>query len=89
MRINVRGGTADHGQRLLCETCRWSTVIRGKRLDEEIVECLQLAEVNRRVPFGVRTCSDYIDRNRPTLREMEDIALVLRVGPRRNEIGFD
>jgi hypothetical protein len=87
VRINIRGGTADHTQRSLCETCRWSTVIRGKRLGEEIVECYQLSEGNRRIPFAVMTCSDYIDRNRPSLEEMEKIATILR-GPRCSDIGF-
>ena len=89
MQINVRGGTADHGKRSLCETCRWSTVVRGKKLGDEIVECAQLSEDNRRIAFAVVTCSDYIDKNRPSLREMEAIALVLRSVPRRKDIGFD
>jgi hypothetical protein len=88
VRINVRGGTADHTQRSLCETCRWSTVIRGKRLGEEIVECVQLADSNRRIPFAVMECSDYIHRNRPSLQEMEAIATILRPTPRRSDIGF-
>ena len=88
MRIKIRGGTVDHGQRSLCESCRWSTVIRGKKLDEEIVECNQLSYTNPRVPFPVTSCSRYGNRNQASLKEMEDIAWVLRSDPHRNQVGF-
>lgn len=88
MRIKVRGGTADHGQRSLCETCRWSTVIRGTRLGDEIVECSRLSYRNQRVPFPVASCSGYGDRSQAGLREMEEIAWILRSDPRRSQVGF-
>lgn len=88
MRIKVRGGTVDHGQRSLCETCRWSTVIRGAKLGDEIVECSQLSYRNQRVPFPVVSCSRYGNRSQTSLREMEEIAWVLRSDPRRNQVGF-
>ena len=88
MKIKVRGGTADLGQPSLCESCRWSTVIRGTRLHEEIVECARLTYPNPRIPFPVASCSDYLSRNHPRVREMEEIAWILRSDPRRNEIGF-
>jgi len=86
--IKVREGTADHGQRTLCEACKWSTVIRGKRLGDEIVECGQLSYENNRIPFAVASCSRYVARNHPALREMEEIAWILRSDPHRNQIGF-
>ena len=88
MRIKIRGGTADHGQRSLCETCRWSTVVHGTRLGEQIVECNQLSFRNQRVAFPVASCSRYDDRTRPSVREMEEIAWILRSDPQRNQIGF-
>ena len=88
MRIKVRGGTVDHGQRSLCESCRSSTVIRGTKLGEEIVECSQLSFDNQRVPFPVTSCSRYSNRNQASLREMEEIAWVLRSDPHRNQVGF-
>jgi hypothetical protein len=88
VRIKIRGGTVDHGQRSLCETCRWSTIIRGAKLGDEIVECDQLSYRNQRVPFPVTSCSRYGDRRQPSLRDMEDIAWVLRSDPRRNQVGF-
>jgi hypothetical protein len=89
VRIKVRGGTpADHGQRSLCESCRFSTVIRGAKLGDEIVECSQLSYVNQRVPFPVMFCSHYGNRNQPRLRDMEEIAWILRSDPHRNQVGF-
>jgi len=88
VRINVRGGTVDHGQRSLCESCRWSTVIRGPRVGDEVVECNQLSIFNRRVSFPVTSCSDYRGRTPPSLEDMQAMAWVLRSDPRRNQIGF-
>ena len=88
MRIKVRGGTVDHGRRSLCESCRFSTVIRGSKLGEEIVECSLLSYRNQRVPFPVTSCSGYLDRNQATVRELEEIAWILRSDPRRNQAGF-
>jgi len=88
VRIKIRGGTVDHGQRSLCETCRWSTIIRGVKLGDEIVECSELSYRNRRVPFPVTSCSRYGDRRLPSLREMEELAWVLRSDPHRNQVGF-
>ena len=87
MRIKVRGGTVAHDQRSLCETCRWSTIIRGVRLQDEIVECSQLYGRNQRVLFPVTSCSRHVDRNHPTIREMEDMAWLLRSDPHR-KLGF-
>ena len=88
MYIKVRGGTVSQGHRSLCETCRWSTVIKGAKLGDEIVECSQLSYVNQRVPFPVSSCTGFRDRNRPSLREMEEIAWVLRSDTHRNQLGF-
>jgi hypothetical protein len=88
VRIKVRGGTADHGQRSLCETCRWSTVIRGPRLEDQIIECNQLSFCNQRVPFPVVSCSRYGSRNQASVREMEEIAWILRSDAHRHQVGF-
>ena len=88
MEVIVRDGTVNHGRRSLCESCRSATVIRGPRLGDEIVECMQLSERDRRVPFPVTSCSYYNDRNRPTLIEMEEMALILNAEPRRTMAGF-
>jgi hypothetical protein len=88
VRIKVRGGTVDHGQGSLCDSCQFSTVIRGVNLGDQIVECRNLSYDNQRVPFPVTSCSRYADRNQASLREMEEIAWVLRSDPRRGQVGF-
>ena len=88
MRIKVRGGTVDHGRRSLCESCRWSTVIRGPRIGDEIVECRELSYRNQRVPFPVTSCSRHLDRTEASIREMEEIAWILRSDVRRHQVGF-
>jgi hypothetical protein len=88
VRIKIRGGTAAQHERALCETCRWSTVIRGAKLGQEITECSQLSYRNQRVPFRVVSCSGYTDRTHPSIREMEEMAWLLRSDAHRNQIGF-
>ena len=88
MRIKIRGGTVDHGQRSLCDTCRWSTIIRGAKLGDEIVECDQLSYRHQRITFPVVSCSRYSDRRQASLREMEELAWVLRSDPHHNQVGF-
>jgi hypothetical protein len=41
-----------------------------------------------RIAFPVTSCSGYSDRRHASMRDMEDIAWVLRSDPRRNQIGF-
>ena len=88
MRIKVRGGTVEHGQASLCGTCRYATVVKGRSLQEEIVECGQLTSGSARITFPVTSCSGYLDRRQATLREMEELAWVLRTDASRKQIGF-
>lgn len=87
MRIKVRGGTAHSGEQPLCDTCRFSTIIRGRRLGDEVVIC-DRPYPSQRLAFPVTSCTSYSDRRRASLREMEEIAWVLRSDPRRNQVGF-
>ena len=87
MRVKIHRGTAATGEPL-CQTCRYATIIRGHKLGDEIVECERLSFRNQRVRFPVTYCTGYADRRQASLREMEEIAWVLRTDPRRREIGF-
>jgi hypothetical protein len=88
MRVKIRGGTVPHGQPSLCTSCRYATVVKGQRLREEIVECGQLSSGHNLIVFPVTSCSGYLDRRHPSIREMEDVAWVLRTDPKRKQIGF-
>lgn len=88
MRLKIRGGTARSDEPSLCLTCRHATIIRGKNLDDEIVECRLLYSDSSRITFPVTECSGYSDRRQPTLRHLEEIAWVLRTDRKRQPIGF-
>ena len=88
MRVKIRGGTVAESDEPLCQTCRYATIIKGASLRDEIVECSSLACGRGRITFRVNYCTSYSDRRQPSIREMEDIAWVLRSDPKRNEIGF-
>lgn len=84
MRIKIHGGTPTGGSPL-CHTCRYATVVRGARLKEEIIECRM---VDRRISFAVTYCSQYVNKQEPTIHEMEEIAWILRSDAKRKTVGF-
>ena len=88
MRIKIHGGTVQNGQPSLCHTCQHATVVRGARLRDEIVECAVLGYRQSRVTFPVTSCTDYVSRQHPSLREMEETAWVLRTDAKRHRVGF-
>lgn len=88
MRLKVRGGTAMHGGQPLCHTCRYATIVRGSSLNEEIIECGRLFGPNQVIRFAVTFCTQYLSKEHPTLRDMEDIAWVLRSDTKKNTVGF-
>jgi hypothetical protein len=88
MRIKIRGGTVQHGESSLCMTCRYATVVKGQSLRQEIVQCDRLSEGHNLVRFPVTFCTGYADRRHPSIREMEDLAWILRTDATRNQIGF-
>ena len=88
MRFKIRGGTVKHGEPSLCLTCRHATIVEGTSLQERIVECSELSSHHSRITFPVTSCTRFADRRRPSLREMEETAWILRTDPRRNQVGF-
>lgn len=88
MRVNIRGGTVDHGDPPLCSSCRYATIAKGPGLRDEIVSCGRMPFNGRLIRFPVHSCTDYSNRAHPTLYQMEEIAWVLRTNPVRNRVGF-
>lgn len=88
MRLKIHEGTARDDEPPLCHTCRHATIIRGRALRDEIVDCGLLYGEDSRINFPVASCSGYSDRRQPTLRHMEEIAWVLRTDKRKKPIGF-
>jgi hypothetical protein len=87
MRLKIQGGTADNGQPALCLTCRHATIVKGRSLSDEIIECGRLSD-GTQITFAVTSCTAYADRRRAALHEMEEIAWVLRSDPKKNTVGF-
>lgn len=89
MRVNVQDGTVVHSGRSLCGTCCHSTVIRGRSLDEEIVECHISGLQGRRIPFSVTSCTSYADARLPSYMDMVRTAWVLNpYRTKRRAAGF-
>jgi hypothetical protein len=88
MRIKVHGGTPAQGDSSLCDTCRHSRIIRGRRLDEEIVLCDASHSGKTRITFKVTSCSDYIDHNVIGYFELLQQAWILQPASRQRRAGF-
>ena len=84
MNIKVNGGTARSDEPSLCMTCSSARCVRGER-GQEITFCEQL---DTRVTFKVVSCSEYVNRQHPSLWHMEDIAWILRTDNRRRSVFF-
>ena len=78
MHVKVQGGTVQHGDSSLCNTCCHSTIIRGETLDERIVECSAPTMNSRTIPFRVTFCTAYCDSRQPSYSEMVRMAWILR-----------
>jgi len=87
MRLKLQGGTARDDEPRLSLSCRHATVIRGRTLHDEIIDCGLLYGRSSRITFPVMSCSGYDDRRHATLRHLEQVAWVLRTG-RGRRIGF-
>lgn len=88
MLIKIYGGTRTQEAQNLCETCRSSRIVRGRRIDEEIVFCSAMAMDPVRITFKVTSCSDYLDARVPPYHELIEKAWVLTPKTRRRPAGF-
>ena len=88
MTLKIRGGTMPHGDETLCATCTHSSIIRGRTLDEEIINCNRTIHATLRIPFKVTTCSDYTDGRLPSMYQLMENAWILRKGSKRRAAGF-
>ena len=88
MQVRVHRGTPRHDGDSLCDTCRWSRIIRGRTMDEEIVHCDASHMTPTRITFKVTSCSDYVDSRLPSYHELAQQAWILRPGTKRRAAGF-
>lgn len=88
MRISVLGGTLPSGEESLCDSCSFGHKVQGPRPSDRIMECGRINGPKAFIQFPVKECTEYYKRGTPTLRDMEDLAWVLRTGRHGREIGF-
>jgi hypothetical protein len=88
MLIKVYGGTRLQEAENLCDTCRHSSIVRGRTLEEEIVFCRAMLMQTVRITFKVTSCSDYEDSREPPYCELVEKAWILTPGSRRRPAGF-
>jgi hypothetical protein len=88
MRVKVQNGTVRHSDASLCNSCRFSTIIRGQAADEEIVQCQATAMRPTAIRFKVTFCSSYFDARLPTYMQMLEEAWILQPGSKKRRAGF-
>lgn len=72
-KVNVKNGWL-FGKENLCRSCRNGQVTTGYRESDIWVICTNSSPA-RMVPFPVKECTDFWDRNRPNWDQMEDLAI--------------
>ena len=88
MRIKVYGGTPDQSGRTLCESCKHSTITRGRRLGDEIIRCEAQSAGTTFVTFIVTECTAYLDATLPSYPELLEKAWILRPRDGKRPAGF-
>jgi hypothetical protein len=86
MSIYVKNGTPV-GKPSLCESCSRAFIARGYSETELVVVC-NAPWRGMRMIFPVRACTAFVEKNKPTIVEMEEIALVLDRVALKRDAGF-
>jgi hypothetical protein len=81
----VKGGTPV-GSASLCRTCTSAHIMTGYRESEMVTICNDV-NPNIVVPFKVYECTGYYDKNRPSWKQMEDLAIDVATAPMK-PVGF-
>jgi len=81
----IKGGTPV-GSESLCKTCCYAHIMTGYRESESITMCNEV-NPNIVVPFVIYECSGYYDKNRPSWKQMERLAINVTPGPLK-KVGF-
>jgi hypothetical protein len=88
MLLKVHGGTPAQDGESLCGSCRNARVVRGRRLEEELVVCAAIVMEAVRITFKVTSCTEYSDNREPTYHELFEKAWILRPQTKRRPAGF-
>ena len=63
-------------QESLCRSCRYASIQTGYSVTEEEIRCCYLREA-RVVTFPVKACTEYLNKETPTVYELEKIAFII------------
>lgn len=86
-KVNIKG-EAPVGPAALCRTCSNAHILSGYRESEVMVVCTATYP-DFPVPFVVRECSGYNDRNRPDWDQMEKLAIDIAPVSFAKKVGFN
>jgi hypothetical protein len=81
----IKGGTPV-GSESLCKTCCYAHIMTGYRESESITMCNEV-NPNIVVPFLIYECTGYYDKNRPSWKQMERLAINVTPDPLK-KVGF-
>ncbi|HKO17920.1 MAG TPA: hypothetical protein VJU82_03450 [Acidobacteriaceae bacterium] len=85
--VNMKGATPV-GSASLCRTCSHAHILSGYRESEVMVVCTATYP-DFPVPFVVRECTGYNDRNRPDWDAMEKLAINVAPVSFAKKVGFN
>ena len=86
-KVNIKGATPV-GSASLCRTCSHAHILSGYRESEMMVVCTATYP-DFPVPFVVRECTGYNDRNRPDWDAMEKLAINVAPVSFAKKVGFN
>lgn len=86
-KVNIKGATPV-GSASLCRTCSHAHILSGYRESEMMVVCTATYP-DFPVPFIVRECTGYNDRNRPDWDAMENLAINIAPVSFAKKVGFN
>ena|SRR5215472_15067747 len=81
----IKNGTPV-GTKSLCKACTSALIFTGYRESEQMTMCTYV-HPNLVLPFTVNTCSGYYDKNRPSYKQMRDLAIDVTPAPLK-PVGF-
>ncbi len=85
--VYIKNGTPV-GSQSVCLTCEFAQILRGFRDSEELTFCTY-CNPTILVPFPVRECSNYADKNKPNWEQMEKLAIEVRPNVSMKPVGFN
>jgi len=85
MSFNLKFDKTPNFSANLCETCKYSSIVKGCRYKDQIIYC---NEMGKDILFPVNECSSYATKNAQSLYEMKQVAWILTTKGKGKEIGF-